>query len=206
MKWNTIAIYLATNLLLLSYVSVEALPRRFRVSFTPAGKGHPRYTSAGAVRSTQCNQDQVENKSLTAIVPSNEQSLTNKSHPTFLAYIPPNSSSKGVFAIKDEMENYYYEQEVAIPSEGGIVAIPLSQNNPGLEEGKYSWYLRVQCDKYPSMDDPFVGANIRKINSEEPTGLWYEIAEESLNSSEWDDLMIQVNLDFLADETVTYIQ
>ena len=192
--------------LLVSSLSVEAAPKRFRVSFTPAGKGHPQHTAGGAVRSAQCNIDQSNDKSLTAIVPANEQSLTSKSYPTFLAYIPPLGVSQGIFTIKNQPENFYYEQKVTVPPEGGIVAIPLSTKTSGLAAGEYSWYLKIQCGASPSMNDPFIGANITRVNQEDLTSFWYEIAEEALNTPQWDELMKQVNLDFLEDENVTYIQ
>ena len=192
--------------LFLFSLAVEAAPKRFRVSFTPAGKGHPQHTAGGAVRSNQCNIDKVNDKPLTAIVPANEQSLTSKSHPTFLAYIPPIGVSQGVFTIKNKPENFYYEQMISIPSEGGIVAIPLSTETSGLAVGKYSWYLKIQCGESPSMNDPFIGANITRVNNENFAPFWYEIAEESLKTPQWNELMNQVNLDFLEDEKINYIQ
>ncbi len=199
---NTVAV----TFLLLSSLSVEAAPKRFRVSFTPAGKGHPQHTAGGAVRSNQCNTDQLQDPPLTAIVPANEQSLTSKPHPTFLAYIPPTGASQGVFTIKNQPENFYYEQMIPLPSAGGIVAIPLSTKTAGLAAGEYSWYLQIQCGESPSINDPFIGANITRVNNKDSATFWYEIAEESLNTPQWDELMNQVNLDFLEGENVTYIK
>ena len=55
------------------------------------------------------------------------------------------------------------------------------------------------------MNDPFIGANIKKVNNEDFTSFWYEAAEESLNTPKWNELMTQINLNFLVDENVTYI-
>ena len=199
---NTVAV----TFLLLSSLSVKASPKRFRASFTPAGKGHPQHTAGGAVRSIQCNIDKLNDKPLTAIVPANEQSLTSKSYPTFLAYIPPIGASQGIFTIKNKPDNFYYEQKIFLPSEGGIVAIPLSTKTSGLAAGEYSWYLKIQCGESPSVNDPFIGANITKVNNKNLAPFWYEIAEESLNTPQWNELMNQVNLDFLEDENITYIR
>ncbi len=179
--------------------------RRIRVTFTPAGKGHPRYTSAAAVRSTKCNVGAASSqKSLTAIVPSNSQSLTNKSHPTFFAYIPAMGASHGTLYIKDETEDFFYTQKVDLPSEGGVVGVTMSQEIPGLEQGSYSWFLQIQCGDSPAIDDPVVGANVHKVDGEN-SALWYDIAAESANSPLWGDLMNQINLDSLADKNVVFI-
>ena len=93
---------LTVTFLFLSSLSVDASSKRFKVSFTPAGKGHPQYTAGGAVRGTQCDIDKINRKPLTAIVPAREESLTSKTHPTFLAYIPPVGASQGIFSIKGQ--------------------------------------------------------------------------------------------------------
>lgn len=197
---------LTVTFLFLSSLSVDASSKRFKVSFTPAGKGHPQYTAGGAVRGTQCDIDKINRKPLTAIVPAREESLTSKTHPTFLAYIPPVGASQGIFSIKDQPENFYYEEKITVPSEGGIIAISLPQKITGLEEGQYNWYIKIQCGESPSLNDPFIGASITKVNQENFAPLWYEIAEESLNSPNWNELMHQIDLNFLEDENVTYIR
>ncbi len=198
----------AGSLILLTSLSVDARPknyyRRMRVTFTPAGKGHPQYTSAAAVRGTQCNVGTSKEQSLTAIVPSNSQSLTNKSHPTLLAYIPEMGATKGTLYVKNETEDFFHVQEVNLPSKGGVVGITMSQGDAGLQDGSYSWFLKIQCGKSAAIDDPVVGANIHKVGDKNQA-LWYDVSAEVANTPQWSELMNQINLNSLSNQQVTFV-
>ncbi len=203
-------IFTAASLILLTSFSVDAKPRnsysyrRMKVTFTPAGKGHPQYTSAAAVRGTACNVGTSTQQSLTPIVPSNSQSLTNESYPTLLAYIPNMGATKGTLYVKNETEDFFHVQEVNLPEKGGVVGITMSQDNAGLEEGSYSWFLKIQCGNTAAIDDPVVGANIHKVSNKNEA-LWYDFSVEVANTSEWGELMNQINLNSLSNEKVTFI-
>ena len=196
------------SLILLTSFSVEAKPknafRRMRVTFTPAGKGHPQYTSAAAVRGTQCSVGTSKQQSLTPIVPSDSQSLTSTSHPTLLAYIPAIGARKGTLYVKNETEDFFHVQQVDLPSTGGVVGITMSENDPGLKDGSYSWYLQIQCGESAAIDDPVVGANIHKVSGDNEA-LWYDFSAEFANTSEWSELMNQINLNSLSNQKVTFV-
>lgn len=203
-----VTIIAAASLTLLTSSPGEAKPqnayRRMRITFTPAGAGHPQYTSAAAVRGTQCNVGTTKDQALTPIVPANSQSLTSKSHPTLFAYIPAMGSSQGTLYVKNETEDFFHIQQVDLPEKGGIVGITMSKDSVGLEDGSYSWYLQIQCGNSAAIDDPVVGANIHKVSVEnEP--LWYDFSAEFANTPEWNGLMNQVNLDSLSDKKVTFV-
>ncbi|MDJ0648403.1 MAG: DUF928 domain-containing protein [Xenococcaceae cyanobacterium MO_188.B19] len=196
------------SLILLTSFSVDAKPqnsyRRMRVTFTPAGKGHPQYTSAAAVRGTQCNVGTSQQQSLTPIVPSNSQSLTGKSHPTLLAYIPEMGATKGTLYVKNQTEDFFHVQEVNLPSKGGVVGITMSQDDAGLKDGTYSWFLKIQCGNSAAIDDPVVGANIHKVSNKNEA-LWYDFSAELANTPQWGELMNQINLNSLSNQKVTFV-
>ncbi len=203
-----VTIIAAATLTLVTPLAVEANTqnsyRRMRITFTPAGAGHPKYTSAAAVRGTQCNVGRIQEQSLTAIVPSDSQSLTSNSHPTLLAYIPAMGASQGTLYVKNETEDFFHVQKVNLPSEGGIVGIKMSPDSPGLEDGSYSWFLQIQCGNSAAIDDPVVGANIHKLSGKNDA-LWYDLSAEFANTPEWGELMNQINLGSLANKEVKFV-
>ncbi len=207
---NKIATVITTvTLILLTSLSVDAKPedsyKKRKTTFTPAGKGHPQYTRGAAVRGTQCNVGTSQQQSLIAIVPSNSQSLTNKTHPTLLAYIPDIGATQATLYVKNEIEHFFQIQPVTLPSKPGIVGITMSQNNPGLTDGSYSWFLHIQCGNSLAIDDPVIGANIHKVSGNNES-LWYDVSAELANTSRWNDLMNQINLNSLRNQEVTFIE
>ena len=130
---------------------------------------HPPANSVGgASRSNgQClEQAKSQNQSVTALIPQTHQSLTVKSHPSLLVFVPEISqkTNQAFFSIKDENNQHYYQTFLPLPKQPGIMKVALPENLPGLEAGKsYKWSFVVMCNNLLRPDSPTVEGIIERV-------------------------------------------
>lgn len=189
----------------------------FAANFTPPNNSSLRYTIGGAVRNEDlCAADSLDSGAITALVSSESEALTSKSHPEMFALVPTLSSDKQAnLIVKNESESYYQMSSLVIPAEGGKVAMSLPDNVPGLEVGEsYSWFLQIQCGVTAQVEDPIVSGVISRVSVDLPEmtqeesaeyfavkGIWYDslAAANYLaikgDSRYWDFLLTSVNLE-----------
>ena len=165
MNIKTFTAFLLLFSSLASTTVVNAAPRsrRFTFDFNPPTRGVPKYTIAGAVRGNLCARDRIQEEDLMAYVAASAK--TSVSHPTIVATIPKlNGDKVARLIIKDAAEDYYEEQILNIPAEGGELAFSLDSSKPALEVGKdYQFFLRIQCQEKAMPEDPFVSGYISRV-------------------------------------------
>ncbi|MCT7962938.1 DUF928 domain-containing protein [Laspinema sp. D1] len=239
-SWVLCSIALSLNL-----AFVAALPSRAqvsspfpgpqtlaRVTFEPPTNERLNDSAGGASRQGGfCPQDgMVEGPSLMPILPDTKEGLTVSERPTLFVYVPQTKAAQGYFILKDETEDYYYQTQVSIPQEGGIVRLTLPESAPALEVGTtYQWSFVVACELPARADSPRVEGwlqrveptaklnNYRGVDSIEAAtsygaeGIWYDAvttlahlrqSQPETYNQEWVDFLSSVGLENVANEPI----
>ena len=158
---------------------------------------------------------------------------TVSAHPTFFVYLPPSPAREVFFSIQDEQGNPHYHTTLPITGEGGIVAITLPSDAPALAVNQnYAWFLaaiepndilrpdsvgtigwvkRVPLDSVADLAP--TASNLDRATAYAAAGIWYDTLSLLANPnptidgvtlvSEWNDLLTQVGLGYLVDESIT---
>jgi hypothetical protein len=137
-----------------------------KVTFDPPGDGTPSDTAGGASRDGGiCPEDlQTISPRITPLKPTNHSGLTVAEHPTFFVYVPQTAAQKAVFVLKDETEDYFYQQTISIPRTAGVVSFKLPDDAPALESGKtYQWSFVMICGQAIRPDSPAAEGKIQRI-------------------------------------------
>lgn len=136
------------------------------VTFDPPGEGKPADTAGGASRDGGIclNDSRDTGPSITPVKPVHHSGLTVASHPTFFVYVPQTSAKQALFVIKDEIEDYFYQKNIPIPTSAGIVSFKLPNDAPELKIGKtYQWSFIMICGEVIRPDSPAVVGQIGRI-------------------------------------------
>jgi len=167
------------------------------VTFNPPRGGAPSQTRGGASRGDiACSRDATsrQEQQFVALTPTSNYGLTLADRPTFLAYIPPTTAHEAFFVLKGEDGQVYYQNTLPIPSEGGVMRLPLPEAAPSLEVGKsYQWGMAILCSGRLRPDSPFISswiqrtaldaALVNRLNTVSPieraalygaNGIWYD--------------------------------
>ncbi|MBO0351987.1 DUF928 domain-containing protein [Phormidium pseudopriestleyi FRX01] len=239
-SWALCSIALSLNL-----AFVAALPSRAqvssplpgpqtlaRVTFEPPSNERLSDSVGGASRQAAfCPQDgMAEGPSLMPLLPETKEGLTVSERPTLFVYVPETKAEQGYFILKDQTEDYYYQTQVSIPQEGGIVRLTLPESAPALEIGTtYQWSFVVACELPARADSPRVEGWLQRV---EPTaklnnyqgvdsieaatsygseGIWYDAvttladlrrSQPQTYNQEWVDLLSSVGLENVANEPI----
>ncbi|MCT7982897.1 DUF928 domain-containing protein [Laspinema sp. A4] len=203
-----------------------------RVTFEPPTRERLNDSAGGASRQGGfCPQDgMVEGPSLMPILPETKEGLTVSERPTLFVYVPETKAEQGYFILKDQTEDYYYQTQVNIPQEGGIVRLTLPESAPALEVGTtYQWSFVVACERPARADSPRVEGWLQrveptaKLNSYEGVesieaatsygaeGIWYDAvttladlrrSQPQTYTQEWVDFLSSVGLENVANEPI----
>jgi hypothetical protein len=131
--------------------------------YTPS-RTAPRVPTGSTGRRGGCT---TENRAkLTVLAPKSHVGQTISSHPRLAWFVPD--------AVPLSMEFYLYEldatgnrsliQQANLQSNPGIMSLPLSPNQPGLEVGKrYYWQIVLLCDANHPSSGVVVGAEIERV-------------------------------------------
>ena len=183
MVWNKSAIYLAIfSVATLSLnLSPSKLPARAQVSseenlenqvnpqvtFEPPGDTTLERSQGGASRdSGSCPNDRLNSdRFLLPLMPGNsEQGFTVSDRPSFFVYVPSTSAEQIFFTLKDKNEEYYHQDTVTIPENGGIISIPLPKDADELEIGKnYQWTFVLACQIPMRPDSPMISGLVKRV-------------------------------------------
>jgi hypothetical protein len=174
---------------------------KFNNFFKPSTNKSPKKTIGAATRNNNIglcpNDNQVEENYLMPLISSSENNVTKKKRPTFFVYIPTTSARQISLTIKDETEDYYYQNSFPITATSEIIGIQLPKEAKELRSDRtYTWSITVVCDKHKQPGDPFVSGEIRqlqsdaidnsssdiitleeRINSDAQKGIWYDTLE-----------------------------
>ncbi|NJM72342.1 MAG: DUF928 domain-containing protein [Scytonema sp. RU_4_4] len=84
---------------------------------------------------------------LTALVSSNDLSLSVEENPTFWFFVPYKSDaiSSGEFSLQDEANNDVYRTSFTLPFGAGIVSFNLPSTISLEINKKYQWYFKLYC-------------------------------------------------------------
>ena len=137
--------------------------KKSNFGFRPPNNGAPAHTVGGAVRGNICAADKEKDSYIKTY--TSDSSLTAKSHPKIVVFVPELDSNKqGFLIIKDREENYYEKQPLTIPSDGGKIVLALDSDRPSLESGiTYEYFLRIQCKDRPQPMDPVIKGSIERV-------------------------------------------
>ncbi|MEC4894340.1 MAG: DUF928 domain-containing protein [Oscillatoria sp. PMC 1051.18] len=106
-------------------------------------------------------------RSLTALIPENNLSLTVAENPSLFFYLPEYAEGKTIeFVLRDEQDRLVYETTFTPTLSAGIVSYPLSnpQDSVPLKVGeKYRWYFSVICNPENRANDVSVDGWIERI-------------------------------------------
>ena len=95
---------------------------------------------------------------------------TTSERPNFLFYVPYTQQnldkSSAEFILEDSKGRSVYEnKQVALPSQAGVIGIPLPKNVKPLEVGQtYRWYFKVRCDRQTGSVPVFVEGDIQRVS------------------------------------------
>lgn len=139
--------------------------KKHHVTFEPPQGTKPEHTVGGASRGEQCpSNSQEPGLPITALLPTNSRSLTVKSRPTLLVYVPERSATKALLAVRDADENYDYQTTISIGDRAGIVSLDLPDDAPALEiDREYKWSLILMCDGKLRPDSPVVQGDVMRV-------------------------------------------
>lgn len=142
--------------------------KKHQVTFEPPQGTKPAHTVGGASRGEQCPSDSIEqNLPLTPLLPTGSRSLTLKSHPTLLVYVPETSATKALLSIKDANEDYDYQTTMSIGDRSGIVSLTLPDDAPALDVNReYNWSLILMCDNKLRPDSPVVQGDVTRVDAD----------------------------------------
>jgi hypothetical protein len=173
----------------------------------------------------------TQGPSLMPLLPETKEGLTVSERPTMFVYVPKTKAEQGYLIIKDQTEDYYYQTQVSIPQEGGIVRLTLPENAPALEIGTiYQWSFVVACELPARVDSPRVEGWLQRV---EPTavlnnyrgvdssieaatsygseGIWYDTvttladlrrSQPQTYNQDWVDFLSSVGLSKVANEPI----
>jgi hypothetical protein len=138
-----------------------------RVMFEPPKGGAPVETKGGASRgdiacATTASRDTPQIILLTPT--SSNYGLTTLERPTLLAYVPPSSTSKAFFSVKNSKGQLHYREAISIPEQGGIVRITLPDSSSALAVNQsYEWGIALMCGGRLRPDSPFASSWIQRV-------------------------------------------
>lgn len=115
------------------------------------------------------------NAELTALVPftkgansvTNVWGLTTEANPTFWVYTPytKDSTYTAEFTLQDEDLTPIYTKAIALPTQPGVIGIPLPAKAPSLTTGKkYHWFLNINCVSDLPSSPIYIEGVIKRIN------------------------------------------
>lgn len=137
------------------------------VLFRPSTTGRPPSTrGAGSRNDRLCPQDAAVDRGvpLTALVPSNQEGLTEAERPTVWVYLPATSARQIVLSVWEEGSQSHSQRILPITGEAGIVGITVDAAAPPLEvDRSYQWAVVLLCGDRPSPNDPVVTAWMRRV-------------------------------------------
>ncbi|GAA6617326.1 DUF928 domain-containing protein [Scytonema sp. NUACC26] len=89
---------------------------------------------------------------LTALVPSNNITLSVEENPTFWFFVPYKSEAidSGEFSLQDEANNDVYRTPFTLPKGQGIVSVTVPPEISLVPNKKYKWYFKLYC-KMPNL-------------------------------------------------------
>ncbi|MGK7894657.1 MAG: DUF928 domain-containing protein, partial [Xenococcus sp. (in: cyanobacteria)] len=193
----------------------------------PGQAATPNTSVGGGVRGKQIP--------LTALVPSTQHGRTISARPTIFAYLPPIGAEEVFFSIQDEAGNSHYYTMLKVPAQGGLISVTLPESAPELELSKnYLWYFApIEPDGILKPDNYHVTGWVKRIetdiNQQEfasspielateyaSAGIWYDTLEILVKAkhsdpsnqtltSEWHDILKQVELEEIASEPISIV-
>ena len=129
---------------------------------SPSAQG----TAGGASRANTYGAiNSITVASMLAVMPENFYGTTLEARPTFLVYVPASDANEAVFSLKSETRELVYQMTVAVPQQGGVVALSLPADAPELAlDQNYQWYLAMMLDGNLSPASPFVDGWVKRVS------------------------------------------
>ncbi|WP_448573058.1 DUF928 domain-containing protein [Trichothermofontia sp.] len=119
----------------------------------PAGprRSAPRSTAGGGIRGNLHPCTAKDETPFTALQPADQLSTTTLGNPTLFVYVPPSTATKAQLTLNTPTGEKLYETEMALPSQPGVMRLPLPETI-ALEMGTtYRWRLVMLCGSEEEM-------------------------------------------------------
>lgn len=112
--------------------------------YIPPDRGLPGRREGGGTRG-DCGL--VSNRSLVALMPESNFSVTVSERPTLYWYLPQTTAARAEFQLLKEDGTEIYTYGFSLNGQAGISSVTLPPEMPALEVGKtYRWNLALICD------------------------------------------------------------
>jgi hypothetical protein len=147
---------------------VNRLPAK-AIVFQPPKEGAPKVTTGAATRDggacANNNSLDSQKRSALPILPQAQSGLTFASRPTFLAYVPPETSAKQMFfSLKSEDGDQIYQTFLPLTSDQGLVAVSLPSAAPELAvDRNYKWSMAIVCGQALRPDSPRIEGWVKRV-------------------------------------------
>lgn len=142
------------------------------IVFQPPREGAPKATTGAATRNggacashASLSLDRSQGAIALPILPQTQYGLTIADRPTFLAYVPPETSAKQMFfSLKSEDGNQIYQTFMPLTADKGVVAISLPSEAPELAlDRNYKWSMAIVCGQALRPDSPRIEGWVKRI-------------------------------------------
>ncbi|UZQ54069.1 DUF928 domain-containing protein [Trichothermofontia sichuanensis B231] len=113
----------------------------------PAGprRSAPRSTAGGGIRGN-LHPCTVKNETpFTALHPPDQLSTTMLGNPTLFVYVPPTIATAAQFTLTSPVGDKVYETAVTLPSQSGVMRLPLPDTIALATATPYRWRLVMLC-------------------------------------------------------------
>jgi hypothetical protein len=143
-----------------------ALQEEFTLQFYPPDEGLPHDTTGGASRDGgNCAVDpNTLESSVTLLAPDAYLGLTASARPEFLVNLNNTEAQQLFLSVQDAQGNAQYQAYYPLPSQSGLVHLPLPEAAPDLEVGQtYRWSLAVVCGQRLRPDDPVLTSYVKRV-------------------------------------------
>ncbi len=125
-------------------------PQQVSLQFpTVRDRGAPVTTGGGGTRGpgAGCVQTKEGELSVNALTPNYSNiATTASSNPIFYYYLPATSAQLAEFLITDESDNKVYQTVFALPTQPGIIRVPVSPSQPLSADKFYQWSFKIICN------------------------------------------------------------
>ncbi|MGL5082813.1 MAG: DUF928 domain-containing protein [Microcoleaceae cyanobacterium] len=192
MFWKSLRILSRlVGVLSLTTVSLISVPlQASSLEFPPSpNRNGPKSTAGGGTRGGPESQEQICTTGeipLTALIPAeDDEIITVKANPEFFTYVPRTTAKQAqVSLIDQDTGDEIYRNTFGLPSQPGIISVPLPES-VALEVGKsYIWQFEVLCNPDDPAEVEFVQVTITRAKLSEELKKQLEATKEPLKQAE----------------------
>lgn len=188
----------------------------------PAGprRSAPRSTAGGGIRGNLYPCTAKDETPFTALHPSDQLSTTTLGNPTLFVYVPPTTATAAQFTLSSPVGDKVYETAITLPSQSGVMRLPLPDTITLATATPYRWRLVMLCGSEeemvrgqilrvelgPEVKSAIATAQgLQKAELYAQSEVWLDTlmtlaADYSQHRADWRELLTSVGLGAIADQ------